>query len=100
MGVIELNYKDKFNNRKKQFLEIDFVATKDDKRYYIQSAHTRDVYKLAKMVEYKWKTYSYVRDSFKKILVVHDDIKLKRDEYGIVTMSLKEFLLNENSLDL
>ena len=41
-----------------------------------------------------------VQDSFKKIVIVKDVIKVKRDEYGIVTMSIYDFLLNENSLEL
>ncbi len=38
-------------------------------------------------------------DSFKKIIVVKDNIKTRIDNYGIVTMGLDYFLLNENSLD-
>ena len=40
------------------------------------------------------------KDSFKKIIVVKDDIKLKRDDSGITTMGIFDFLLNENSLDM
>lgn len=39
-------------------------------------------------------------DSFKKMIVVKDVMKVQRDEYGIVTMSIYDFLLNENSLEL
>ena len=41
-----------------------------------------------------------IHDSFKKIIVVKDNIMLKRDENGITTMGLKEFILNKDSLDL
>ena len=40
------------------------------------------------------------KDSFKKIIIVKDDIKLKRDDNGITTMGIFDFLLNENSLDM
>ena len=40
--------------------------------------------------------YALDKDSFKKVIIVRDNIKLRRDENGIITMSLKEFLLNEN----
>ena len=40
-----------------------------------------------------------ISDSFKKIIIVKDDIMLKRDEDGIVTMSIFDFLLDKNSLD-
>lgn len=40
------------------------------------------------------------KDSFKKIVVVKDDIKLKRDDSGTTTMGIFDFWLNENSLDM
>ena len=39
-------------------------------------------------------------DSFKKIIVVKENIKAWRNEQGILIMGLKEFLLNRDSLDL
>ena len=41
-----------------------------------------------------------VNDSFKKIIVVKDIINVTRDEDGIATMSIYDFLLKENSLEL
>jgi uncharacterized protein with ParB-like and HNH nuclease domain len=41
-----------------------------------------------------------IKDSFKKIIIVKDVIKIQCDNYGITTMSIFDFLLNENSLDL
>ena len=41
-----------------------------------------------------------VNDSFKKIIIVKDVIKAKHDENGIVTMSIFDFLLQENSLEI
>ena len=41
-----------------------------------------------------------VNDSFKKIIVVKDVVNVTRDEDGIVTMSVYDFLLKENSLEL
>ena len=41
-----------------------------------------------------------MRDAFKKIVVVRDNIMLKRDDRGVTTMGLKEFLLDPDSLDL
>ena len=40
-----------------------------------------------------------IKDFFKKIIIVKDDIKRKRDENGIVTMSIYDFLLDEESLE-
>ena len=41
-----------------------------------------------------------INDNFKKIIVVKDDIKPWITEEGISIVGLKEFLLNENSLNL
>ena len=41
-----------------------------------------------------------VNDSFKKIILVKDVVNVTRDEDGITTMSIYDFLLKENSLDL
>lgn len=41
-----------------------------------------------------------VNDFFKKIIVVKDVINVTRDEVGITTMSIYDFLLKENSLEL
>ena len=40
-----------------------------------------------------------IKDSFKKIIIVKDDIKPKRNEDGILTIGLKDFLLDKNSLN-
>ena len=41
-----------------------------------------------------------VKDSFKKIIVVKDIVNMTRDENGITTMSVYDFLLKDNSLEL
>jgi len=77
--------------------EVDFVANQGSKRYYIQSA-----LEIPSKEKYEQETNSLNRipDSFKKIIVVKDRIKLKRNESGVVTMSIFDFLLNQDSLDL
>ena len=40
-----------------------------------------------------------IKDSFKKIIIVKDDIKPKRNEDGILTIGLKDLLLDKNSLN-
>ena len=41
-----------------------------------------------------------INDSFKKIVIVKDVVKVTMDENGITTMSVYDFLLNENSLEM
>ena len=77
-------------------LEIDFIANQRSKRYYLQSAfHLPSAEKKIQ----EEKPLLNLADSFKKIIVVKDNIMMKRNEKGIVTMGLKDFLLNPNSLD-
>ena len=80
------------NGVKKQ-TEVDFAANKGSNRIYIQSAYRLLV--LGKLNE-EIKPLINIPDSFKKVIIVRDNIKLRRDENVIITMSLKEFLLNEN----
>ncbi len=76
-------------------LEIDFVANLGSRRYYLQSAlHLPDGEKerqeKASLIE--------VPDSFKKIVLVRDVVKPTYDENGILTMSVFDFLLDQDSL--
>lgn len=78
-------------------LEIDFVANLGSRRYYIQSAlRILDVEKERQ----EKASLLNVKDSFKKIAVVKDVINVQRDVNGITTMSIYDFLLKENSLEL
>jgi len=76
--------------------KIDFVATKGSERFYIQSAFS--IPTNQKDMQEKRSLLS-IPDSFKKMIVVGDNIKIRRDESGIVTMGLKNFLLDEYSLN-
>jgi predicted AAA+ superfamily ATPase len=77
--------------------EIDFVCNLGSRRYYIQSAFS--ILDGEKMRQESQPLVS-VADSFKKIIVVKDPIKLWRTEEGVVVMGMSQFLLEPNSLDL
>ena len=81
---------------RKQY-EIDFVCNLGSKRYYIQSAFSMPTEE--KRIQEKASLVN-INDSFKKIIVVKDVINVTRDEDGITTMSIYDFLLKENSLEL
>ena len=82
---------------KRKQLEIDFVANQGNKRYYIQSAY--DIPNEEKMKQ-DTKSLDNIDDSFKKIIVVRNSIKPRRNEKGYLIVGLKEFLLDPNSLEL
>lgn len=97
VGIVWKSYRQEEGKTEKKRLEIDFIANLGSRRYYIQSAFAipdelKEKQEKASLLQ--------VRDSFKKIIIVKDIIKVKRDEYGITTMSIYDFLLNENSLEL
>ena len=95
--VGEYCYKDEQKKSKRTQLEIDFVANKGSRRYYIQSALTvADEEKRAQEVN----SLNRVGDSFKKIVVVKDNIIPWHDENGILYVGIEKFLLNETAMEL
>jgi hypothetical protein len=78
-------------------LEIDFVCNKGSKKYYIQSAYRMLDEQKIKQEEASLRN---VDDSFKKIIVVADNIIIRRSDAGIITMGIYDFLLKDNSLEL
>lgn len=95
VGVVESKETVDGKRRLKQ-LEIDFVANKGSKKYYIQSAYEMPTEEKLRQEK---RSLVKVGDSFKKIVVVKDNISPQTDENGIVTMGLINFLLDQNSLD-
>lgn len=96
VGLIEIREEVEGKRIRKQ-LEVDFIAYKGNNKYYIQSAFSiPDAEK--KMQEER--PLLNIPDSFKKIVVVGNYIKLKRDDMGITTINIREFLKKENSLEL
>ncbi|EIK82031.1 hypothetical protein CGSMWGv1500E_05596 [Gardnerella vaginalis 1500E] len=76
-------------------LEIDFIATLGSEKYYIQSALAMPTEE--KSLQEKRSLY-YIDNSFKKIVVTKNGLHATRDNRGVVTMDLFDFLLNEDSL--
>ncbi len=77
-------------------IEIDFIANKGNNKIYIQSAFnmlTED------KINQEQRSLLKINDSFKKIIIVKDYIKRTRDENGIITMSIFDFLLDQDSLN-
>jgi len=97
VGMVEIKEKQPDGAWQRKQLEIDFVANKGNRRYYIQSAFMLPDEQKRQQEE---RPLLRVDDSFKKIIVVRDNIILRRDDNGLVTLGLRQFLLDENSLDL
>ena len=97
VGVVVKRSRTAEGVQEKKQLEIDFVANMGSKRYYIQSAFSLP--EAEKRAQEKASLIN-VNDSFKKIIIVKDVVKPLYDDDGILTMSIFDFLLNENSLEL
>lgn len=77
--------------------EIDFVCNLGSARYYIQSAYRMDNESKIKQEENSLRN---VDDSFKKIIILGEHTPVLRNDAGITTISIYDFLLKENSLEL
>lgn len=97
IGVVEYNYQDENGKKIRKQLEIDFAANKGSKRYYIQSALSVDDEDKR---EQEIKSLLRVPDSFRKIVVVKDDIIPWHDENGILYVGIEQFLLEETAVDI
>lgn len=97
VGIVEYCYKDAEKKSKRAYLEIDFIANKGSKKYYVQSALTvADEEKR----EQEIRSLKRVGDSFKKIVVVKDNIIPWHDDDGILYIGIEQFLLDENAMDM
>lgn len=95
VGVVTKRAGDAAGKDQKKQLEVDFIASLGNKKYYLQSA-----YQLSseKKIQQEKASFLAIGDSFKKILVVQDRIKPFFDADGILVMNLFDFLLNPDSL--
>lgn len=97
VGLVEQYGKNSENKTTKKQLEVDFVVTRGSEKYYIQSAFAMNDPEKQEQEE---RPLNAIGDSFKKIIVVKDNIKVRRNDMGIVTVGIRNFLLDENSLNL
>lgn len=90
VGIVDIHEKNASGKREKKRLEVDLIARKGNEKIYIQSAYAmHDAEKEA----HEKRSLIKIPDSFEKMIIVRDDIKQKRDENGIVTVGLLDFLL-------
>lgn len=97
VGIITATGKDNDGKSVRKQLEVDFVCNKGSKRYYVQSAFS--IPDREKM-EQESNSLLRIDDSFKKIIAVKDLPAPTYTEDGILVISVYDFLLNSNSLDM
>jgi len=97
IGIVEHYSMENGGKRSKRQLEVDFIATKGSQKYYVQSAFSMTDPEKAMREE---RPLNSIGDSFKKIIIVRENIKARRNEGGIMTIGIYNFLLDEDSLNL
>lgn len=97
VGVVPVVTKDENGKQQRSSLEVDFVCNLGSKRYYIQSAYRME---SDEKIRQKRASLLKVDDSFKKIIVIGEESPVTRDESGIMTLGIYDFLLKNNSLEL
>ena len=97
VGVVPVVTRDADGKQVRTQLEIDFVCNQGSKRYYIQSAFRMND---EEKQQNEQAPLTKVNDSFKKIIITGEEGLIHRNEQGITTMSIYDFLLNPNALEL
>lgn len=97
VGVVPIIKRNGEGKQQRSTLEIDFVCNMGSRRYYIQSAYRMDTEEKSLQEQ---ASLTNVDDSFKKIIIVGEETPVTRNEYGITTMSIYDFLLSSNSLEI
>ena len=77
-------------------LEVDFIINRGNLRYYIQSAFAIN---SEEKKEQERNSLKRIDDSFKKIIIVRDNIVPRYDEYGIYYIGIRNFLLMDDFLE-
>lgn len=97
VGIVEARERDGKGSMLRKQYEVDFVANLGSNRYYLQSA-----FSIPDEEKRKQEKASLIKidDSFKKIILVKDVVNVSRDNDGITTMNVYDFLLNQNSLSV
>lgn len=97
VGLIPIVQRDEQGRQQRSNLEVDFVCNDGSRRYYIQSA-----YRVPSEEKLRQESASLLKidDSFKKLIVLGEECPVTRDNMGITTISIYDFLLKENCLEL
>ena len=96
VGIVYENVKNAGGNYIQTQREIDFVATKGNKKYYVQSAFAMPD---AEKQTAELKPFSLTKDSFPKIIVRNDVGKSWYNDQGVLNVSIIEFLLDRSIIN-
>ena len=96
VGNVNVRVKNEKGEWHRVMLEVDFVCNLGSRKYYLQSAFRMpDEEKMAQ----EKRSLLQISDSFRKIVIIGERMKLRRDDFGIVLMGIYEFLSDQKLLD-
>ena len=96
VGNVYIRVKTDDDKYQRVTLEVDFVCNLGSRRYYLQSAfRVPDEEKM----EQEKRSLKQIGDAFKKMVIVGERMKLRRDDFGIVMTGIYEFLFDPKILD-
>lgn len=96
VGNVDVAEMNQFGKSTLKKLEVDFIARKGSKKYYIQSALSMDDENKATS---ELRPLKAIDDFFKKVIISKTYGKSWTDENGILRLGIMDFLLDESSLD-
>lgn len=97
VGMVETRPLNSEGKRIRKQYEVDFVANRGSLRYYIQSAFIMPTDSKERQES---NSLLNIDDAFKKIIIVKDYIKPKRNQLGIITIGLIDFLLKPELMEM
>lgn len=97
VGVVPIHRRTDDNKKVRIQLEVDFVCNLGSRRYYIQSAYRMPDEDKLNQEEASLRN---IDDSFKKIIVIGEETPVIRTTSGTTIISIYDFLLKENPLEL
>lgn len=95
VGMVEVATTDKNGKFIRKQFEVDFVVNDSDRRYYIQSAL---VIPDDEKMQQETTSFRNINDSFKRVVIVKDDITPYRNDKGDLFIGLYDFLLDPEML--
>ena len=97
VGMVETWKNNGEQDSERKTYEVDFVVNNGSQRYYIQSAYAMPT---PEKEQQELRSLINIDDSFKKIIVVYEDILPHRNNNGVLTLGLRQFLLDRQSIEI
>lgn len=97
VGIVEYHKRNSDGKQSIVQLEVDFVCNLASQKYYVQSAFS--IPNREKMLQ-ECASLDKIDDSFRKIIIVQDNINPWHNDKGYTVMNIMDFLLNPDSLNL